>query len=166
MGVHTWEDPEIHWIWTVNQTSQNDSPNKMAEKWLAKGNPEEITHKSNSKCHKGATQHLSPWVHLCAYPHILYSLLKCFICFTTSNFVGILFYKSEWPGPLSLAPGLVASVWCSHHCDQASITSWELKPCSWDILLLVSLFLSREFPSAFVVKLVWWCWILLTFAYE
>ena len=31
-------------------------------------------------------------------------------------------------------------------------------------LFLLLCFLTREFPSAFVVKLVWWCWILLTFA--
>ena len=31
-------------------------------------------------------------------------------------------------------------------------------------LFLLLCFLPREVPLAFVVKLVWWCWILLTFA--
>ena len=31
-------------------------------------------------------------------------------------------------------------------------------------LFLVLCFLPRNIPLAFVVKLVWWCWILLTFA--
>ena len=32
------------------------------------------------------------------------------------------------------------------------------------VLFLLSCFLPREVPLAFVVKLIWWCWILLTFA--
>ena len=32
-------------------------------------------------------------------------------------------------------------------------------------LFLLLCFLPREVPLAFVVKLIWWCWILLTFAY-
>ena len=31
-------------------------------------------------------------------------------------------------------------------------------------LFLLLCFLPREIPLAFVVKMVWWCWILLTFA--
>ena len=31
-------------------------------------------------------------------------------------------------------------------------------------LFLVLCFLPREVPLAFIIKLVWWCWILLTFA--
>ena len=50
MHAHTWKDPEIYQIWIVNQANQ---------KKLAKGQPEEMPHKSNSNCHKGATQGLS-----------------------------------------------------------------------------------------------------------
>ena len=64
MHAHTWKDPEIYQIWIVNQANQ---------KKLAKGQPEEMPHKSNSNCHKGATQGLSLWVCLCVYPYVLYS---------------------------------------------------------------------------------------------
>ena len=47
-----------------------------------------------------------------------------------SIFVEILFCKDEGPGPLSLTTGLVARIWCFHHCNLALITGWESKPCS------------------------------------
>ena len=54
-----------------------DIPNVDSEsgksKWLAKGNLEEMAHKSHSKCHKGVTQRLSLWAHTCVYLHVLYS---------------------------------------------------------------------------------------------
>ena len=47
-----------------------------------------------------------------------------------SDFVEILFCKVKEPGPLSLTTGLVARIWCFHHCNLALITGWESKPCS------------------------------------
>ena len=47
-----------------------------------------------------------------------------------SIFVGIFFSKAEGPGPLSLTTGIAAKIWCSHHCDPASISGWEPKSCS------------------------------------
>ena len=45
-------------------------------KWLAEGNTEEVSHKSNSNCHEGETQLL--WVCLCFYPHVhAQSLQSC-----------------------------------------------------------------------------------------
>ena len=53
-----------------------DIPNVDSEsgksKWLAKGNLEEMAHKSHSKCHKGVTQQLSFWAHTCVCLHVLY----------------------------------------------------------------------------------------------
>ena len=47
--MHTWEDPEIYQIWTVNQANQND--------WSKEN--ERNAHKYDSNCHKVMTQQLS-----------------------------------------------------------------------------------------------------------
>ena len=36
MHAHTWEDPEIYQIWTVNQANQNDWPKKTWKKYPIK----------------------------------------------------------------------------------------------------------------------------------
>ena len=36
MHTHTWEDPEVHQIWTVNQASQNDWPKETWRKYHIK----------------------------------------------------------------------------------------------------------------------------------
>ena len=50
-----------------------DIPNRDCEpgksRWLAKGNLEEMPHKSNSNCHEIATRWFCPRVHPCVYPH-------------------------------------------------------------------------------------------------
>ena len=51
-------------------------------------------------------------------------------CFTTFNLCGDSFLQSRRAGPLSLTTGLVARIWWAHHCDPASISDWEPKPCS------------------------------------
>ena len=54
-----------------------DKPRKDCEagKSLAKGNPEEMPHESNSNYHKGTTQQLrdSPSESACVYPQVMYS---------------------------------------------------------------------------------------------
>ena len=86
-------------------------------KLLAEGNWEEISHKSSSNCHEGATQQLSLPESACVYIHVLYyfPLNKYFTCFTTFHLCGNSFYKAEGPGSLSPTTGLVARIWCSHH---------------------------------------------------
>ena len=98
-------------------------------KWLAKGNPEEVPHESNSNCHKGGTQWLSLWVCLCVYPYVLYSspLNKYFTTSLLSIFVGIFICKANRPGPLSLTTGLVGRIWCFHCHNLTSVSGWELK---------------------------------------
>ena len=111
--AHTWKDPEKYQIQIVNQANQ---------KWLAKGNPEEMPHKSNSNCNE-VTKKL--WVYTYVYLYILYSffLLINFTCFTIFCLCGdrdrkkekreknSLFCKVEGIGPLSLTPGWVATIW-------------------------------------------------------
>ena len=97
-------------------------------KWLAKGNLEQITRKSNSNCNEGMTQWLSlSWICPSVYPHTLYffPLNKYFTCVLPSVFVGILFCKAKEPGPLTLTTGLVSGIWCSHCRGPISVSGWE-----------------------------------------
>ena len=87
---------------------------------------EEIPHKSNSNCPEGATQWLSlpESAHLsihtyCTFSLLIHTLLASLLCV----FVEILFCKDEGPVPLSLTTGLVARIWCFHHCDLAQSLS-------------------------------------------
>ena len=50
--------------------------------WLAKGNLKEMPHKSNSNCHKDATQQHALWVHLCVQCQSV-QLLSCVQFFAT-----------------------------------------------------------------------------------
>ena len=92
-------------------------------KRLARGNLEEIRHKSNSNYHKGATR-LSLSLSLpTSHPHVLYSFpLNKYFVSLLFIFVGIFFCKTKGPGPWSQTTGLVARIWCSHHHDQASVS--------------------------------------------
>ena len=45
--------------------AQNMDCEPGKSEWLAKGNLKEMSHKSNSNCHKDATQQHGLWVHLC-----------------------------------------------------------------------------------------------------
>ena len=36
MSAHTWDDPEIFQIWTLNQAHQNDCPKENQKKWPIK----------------------------------------------------------------------------------------------------------------------------------
>ena len=124
MHAHTWEDPEIYQIRTVNQANQND--------WLQK-TLEEIPYKSHSNCHKGTTQWLSLGVPSCVYPHLLYAfslLINTLLISPLSIFVEIIFCKAKGPGPLSLTADLEARIWYFHHPTLVSVSGWEPKPCS------------------------------------
>ena len=60
-------------------------------------------------------------IHTCC---TLFLLKNTLLVSLLSVFIGILFCKAEEPGPLPLAIGLVARIWCSHCCDLASIHGW------------------------------------------
>ena len=79
----------------------NTDSEPVKSKWLAKGNPEEMPHKSNSNCHEGATQRLSLQVLSGVYPHVLYfsPLINTLLVSLLSIFVGIILCKAEEPGP-------------------------------------------------------------------
>ena len=99
-------------------------------KWLAKGNTEEISHKSNTNYPKGATQKLSLCLSLsvCLSTYsVLCSLLNTLFASLLSIFVEIIFCKAKRPGSLSLTIGLVASIYCFHHCDPAQAPSKPLQ---------------------------------------
>ena len=59
-------------------------------KWLAKGNPEEMSHKSNSNCHDGVTQRFC----LSTRTVLFFSPGKYFTCFTTFCLCGNSFLQS------------------------------------------------------------------------
>ena len=131
MHVHTWEDPEIHQIWTVNQTNMDCEPDKS--KWLPKENPEEMPHKSNSNYLKGMTQQLrnSPSESACVsiYTYCtLFPLINTLLATLLSIFVEFLIYKAEGPGPLSVTTCLVSRIWCFHHCDPVQFLAGNLSP--------------------------------------
>ena len=87
----------------------------VESEWLAKGNQEEVPHKSNSNYHEDATQRLalslSPLVCLFTCAVLFFPLNKYFTCFNLFVFVGILSCKAKGPRPLSLATKPVASIW-------------------------------------------------------
>ena len=98
---------------------------------LAKGNPEEMPHKSNWNCHNGTTQGLLLWVCPCVYPHGLYCfflLINTLLVSLLSIFVEILFCKTKETGPLSLTNGLVARIWCFHYHHPAQSLAGNLSP--------------------------------------
>ena len=120
MHMHTWEDPEIYQIRTLNQANQNDGPK---ETWK----------KCPIKVIQTATRvWLSLWACLCIYPHLLYSfllLINTLLVSLLSVFVGIIFLQSHRARALSLPTGLVARIQCFHHLDLTSISGREPKSC-------------------------------------
>ena len=57
-------------------------------------------------------------------------LVNTLLASLLSIFVEILLWKAKAPGLLSLTSGLVARIWCFHHCEPAPVPGWEPKPCS------------------------------------
>ena len=104
-GIHLGWEMHTHMGGYWNIPNMNSEPDKS--KWLAKGNPEEMSHKSDSNCHEGVTLSEPTLVPthkvLDSFPpnrHFV-SLL--------SFFVGILFYS--WKArSLSLTTSLVARI--------------------------------------------------------
>ena len=97
-----------------------DSTRKV--KMIGWRNLEEMPHKSNSNCHKGATQGLSLRVCPYVYPHVLYSfflLINILLASLLSIFVEILLWKAEGPELSSLTTSLAASICCFHCCNPA-----------------------------------------------
>ena len=89
-----------------------DTPNTDCgpgkSEWLAKGNPEEIPHKSNANCHEGATQGLSPEsARVSLHTSCTLFFLLLILCFTTFCLCGSSFLHSGRCGPLSLTASLV-----------------------------------------------------------
>ena len=121
MRVHTWEDPEMHQIWTVNQTNQDDRPKETSKK-----RPTKIT-QATMRMQLRLPLSLSPPVHLFTFTVLFSPLNKCFTCFTLFVFVGILSCKAKGPRPLSLATGLVARIWSP---DAKMLTHWK-RPWHW-----------------------------------
>ena len=118
--MHTWEDPEIYQIRTLNKANQND--------WS-----KETRNKCPIKVIQTATRvrlSLSPPVCLSTCTVLFFFLLiNTLLVSLLSVFVGILFLQSCRARALSLTTGLVAGIRCSHRQDQTSITGRELKPC-------------------------------------
>ena len=120
MHVHTWEDPEIYQIWTVNQANQND--------WL-----KETQKKHSIKVTQTAWRvwlRDSSWV-----PHVsihtycaLFLLMNTLLALLLSIFVGILFHKAVGPGVLSLSTGLAARIYCFYHHDPTQSLAGNLSP--------------------------------------
>ena len=141
-------DPGLGGSWDIlNVDSEPGKP-----KWLAKGNLEEMPHKSNSNYHKGAPQwlclsksvHVS--THMYSFPpnkhlfHYFWSLREFFFC------------KSKRPGPC-LTTALVSGIQGSSHCDPISVSGEDLKRCfkllhtaaPWDQTHTHSCFASKEY---------------------
>ena len=107
-----------------------DTPNTDSEpakaRWLAKRNPEEMPHKSDSNYHEG----VSLWACTCIYPHGLPFFLLNTTCFTTfCLYEEIPFCTADrsqschWPLVLG---GLVARI---QHPHWLQISGQKAKPC-------------------------------------
>ena len=108
---------------SFNISKMDSEPGKS--EWLAKWKWREMSHKSNSNCHKGVTQQVSLWVCCCVYLHILYSLLlliNTVLLSLFSLFVGILLLQSWKARSWSLTTGLEARTWCSYCGDPTSLS--------------------------------------------
>ena len=110
--------------------NMNSEPGKS--KWLAKGNSEEMPHKSNSNYRRlqlsnsdtvSEFAHLS--IHTCCTLFFLW--INIFICFPIFYLCGNSFLQTQRARPLSLTRGLVVRIWCSHCCNTASVSGWEPK---------------------------------------
>ena len=89
MPAHTWEDPEIYQIWTVNQANQN-----YWSKEIWKKCPIKII-QTVTRVQLSNSESTRVFIHTYC---TLFPVNKYFTGFTTF-FVGILFFKAEGPGP-------------------------------------------------------------------
>ena len=119
MLAHVREDAEMDRMWTQNQVGHvigGRKPGRNAwPEWF--------------KPPRGHGFPRPP----CVCPQVLYAFLffsssyipYLFLCFPP--WWEFFFSKDEGPEPLSLTPGLVACIQCSHHCD-LTISAQEPKP--------------------------------------
>lgn len=85
-----------------------------------------MPHKSDSNDHKGTA--LSRPLK-CLYTHaVFFFLLKTLHLSHYFPTLWSSFLQSPRVGALSLTPGLVGRIWCSHHHSQTSISGRELSP--------------------------------------
>ena len=119
MHAHTWEDPEVYQIRTVNYANQNDWPKENQEKYPVKV--------IETAMRVWLWLFFSPWVCPCAYLPLLY-LLSLNTYFTTFRLCGNSFLQSRGPGPFSLTTGVVARIWCFHHHDPAQFLAEKTSP--------------------------------------
>ena len=122
MLVHTWEEPEIYQIRTVNQAYQNDWPKETWKKYPIKIIQTTIRMLLSNSLPE------SDCMSIHTYCILFFLLRNTLLASLISILVEILFCKAKGPGPLSLTTGLVARMRCRHHCELASISSWEPKP--------------------------------------
>ena len=92
MRVHTWEDPEIYQIWTVNQANQHDWSKETQKKCPIKV----IQVATRARLSNSVSPPGSACVSICTDTTLF--PLKWFTCFTTV-FVEILLCKVEGQGP-------------------------------------------------------------------
>ena len=93
MHMHTWEVPEVHQIWTVNQASQNDWPKETWRKYHIK-----ITQTDTRAQLRDSP---SESAHASSTLTVLFFLLRnILLASLLSVFVEILFCKHKGPGPL------------------------------------------------------------------
>ena len=111
MRVNTREDPEIHQIRTVNQTSHNDWPKETWKKWGCDW-------LSNS---------LPLSLPVCLSTHTVLFLPNKYWLHCFSSLWKFFAAKPKFQG-LVTDHGLVAEIWCFHCHDPASISGWEPKP--------------------------------------
>ena len=89
MHAHTWEDPKIYQIWTVNQANQSDWLKGTWKKYVRK------VIKTATRVQLSDSLSLSLSLPTCLSTHIVFSPLKIILLvLLLSVFVGILFCKA------------------------------------------------------------------------
>ena len=95
---------------------------------MAKGNAEEIPHKSNSNCPR-AQLRSSEFAHAPSHTHCaLFLLINTLLVSPLPVFVGIPFGKAKGPGLLSLITSLVARIWRFRHHHPAQSLAGSPSP--------------------------------------
>ena len=92
MRVHTWEDPEINQIGTLNQAKQNDWPKEISKKHASLNYP----HKRFKLPQGYNSESICVFIRTYYIPFLLINTLLVSLLFV---FVGFLSSKAEEPGP-------------------------------------------------------------------
>ena len=106
----------------MNQANQNDWPKEHWKKYPIK------VIQTATRVSLSDAPYLS--LPLCQPTHIIlfFLLINTSLVSLPSVFMGILFCKVEGPGPLSLATGLMARIWCSYCRDSAQSLAGNPSP--------------------------------------